>query len=107
LSSRQGGLGGRTAQVGDSAQCAELARRAAAAFGRLDIFVSNAGMGSGKGVSNISDGEWERVMNVNVRACLAITRALLPGFRAQKFGRVITISSNVGAIGRGEAQGSG
>ena len=44
---------------------------------------------------------------VNVRACLAITRALLPGFRAQKFGRVITISSNVGAIGRGEARGSG
>ena len=65
------------------------------------------GVGSGKGVSNISDEEWERVMNVNVRACLAITRALLPGFRAQKFGRVITISSNVGAIGRGEARGSG
>lgn len=48
------------ADVGDSAQCSELAQKVIAWQGRCDIFVSNAGMGSGSGVVHTSNAEWDR-----------------------------------------------
>lgn len=84
------------ADVGDGAQCVELARKMMAWKGRCDIFVSNAGMGQGSGVVQTSDDEWNRTMAVNCMATFILTRELLPHMVAAKFGRVITMSSNVG-----------
>ena len=50
------------------------------------------------------DEEWERVMNVNLRATFALTRELMPGMVERKYGRIVTISSNCALTGI--AQGS-
>ena len=74
--------------VGDSAQCDDLARKAEKAFGQIDVLISNAGMGQGNGIAKTPDEEWERTMNVNARASFCLARALLPGMVERKFGRV-------------------
>ena len=89
------------ADVGDTGQCKELVRRANEAFGRVDILASNAGMGQSNRLLNTTDEEWDRVMNVNARATFALARELLPGMIERKFGRFVTISSNVAVYGHG------
>jgi 3-oxoacyl-[acyl-carrier protein] reductase len=89
------------ADVGDTGQCKELCRRANKSFGRVDILVSNAGIGQPHKIIDTPDEEWDRVMNVNARATFALARELLPGMVQRKFGRFIAISSNIAVYGRG------
>lgn len=89
------------ADVGDIAQCKKLASDAIEAFGKVDILVNNAGIGQPHKMVDTPDEEWERVMNVNARAAFALARELLPGMIQRKFGRFISISSNIAVYGRG------
>ena len=89
------------ADVGDTAQCKCLCDQANNHFGRVDILVSNAGIGQRNKIAETLDEEWDRVMNVNVRASLALARELLPGMVERKFGRFISISSPIAMYGRG------
>ena len=97
--------GGRAAvlaaDVGDTAQCAALVHQAEELFGQVDILVSNAGIGQPHKIVDTPDEEWERVMNVNARATLALARQLLPGMIERQFGRFVSISSNIAVYGRG------
>lgn len=93
------------ADVGDTSQCKQLVRRSIALFGKVDILVSNAGVGQPDDIVDATDEEWDRVMNINARATFALARELLPSMMERKFGRVVTISSNVAAYGRGGASG--
>lgn len=89
------------ADVGDLGDLQRLLDRAHEAFGRVDILVSNAGIGQRQQIVDTPDDEWERVMNVNARATLVLVRALLPGMIARQFGRIVTISSIIAKTGRG------
>ena len=89
------------ADVGEISQCEALVRRTEEAFGRVDILVSNAGMGQPHKIVDTPDEEWERVMNVNARATFALARKLLPGMMERKFGRIVTISSSIALYGTG------
>ena len=80
------------ADVGDTAQCKALVLQAKEAFDRVDILVSNAGIGQPHRIVDTPDEEWERVMNVNARATFALARELLPGMIQRKFGRFVAIS---------------
>ena len=70
-------------------------------FDRVDILVSNAGIGQPHQIIDTPDEEWDRVMNVNARATFALARELLPGMIRRKFGRFVTIASNIAVYGRG------
>ena len=76
-------------------------RQAEAACGRVDILVSNSGTGQPHKIVDTSYEEWDRVMNVNARATFALARKLLPGMMERKFGRFVTISSNIAVYGTG------
>ncbi len=89
------------ADVGDTSQCKELVRRANETFGKVDILASNAGIGQPHKIVDTPDEEWDRVMNVNARATFALARELLPGMIQRKFGRFVSISSNIAVYGRG------
>ncbi|MDT7638481.1 MAG: hypothetical protein QOC83_2769, partial [Pseudonocardiales bacterium] len=65
------------------------------AFGRIDVLVNNSGFGLLGAVEEISDAEAREVFDVNVFGLLGVTRAVLPGMRARRSGRII----NIGSIG--------
>jgi 3-oxoacyl-[acyl-carrier protein] reductase len=66
---------------------------AEAKFGQVDILVTNAG-GPPAGVfENHAWDAWERAVNLTLRSVVELTRAVLPGMRARKWGRIININS--------------
>jgi len=74
-------------------------------FGRLDICVNNAGMtiiGESEQLHEIIDNtsldEWLFSLDRNLTTCFLVTKAVLPAMRAQKYGRIINISSTSGPV---------
>ena len=81
-------------------------RKAAAAFiaekfGKLDILINNAGVGSVDGfvsvVSQTKDEELQRIFATNLFAVVAVTRELLPLIRKSEAGRIVNLSSILGS----------
>ncbi|MFD8996435.1 SDR family oxidoreductase [Streptomyces abikoensis] len=62
-------------------------------FGRLDVLVSNAGLGTISPLDDLRVDEWDRMVDVNVKGVLHGIGAALPVFRAQGTGHFITIAS--------------
>ncbi|HUX71601.1 MAG TPA: oxidoreductase [Cellulomonadaceae bacterium] len=67
-------------------------------FGRIDVLVNNAGIGSAGAVEENSTNQAQMVLNVNVLGVIRMTKAVLPHMRAQGGGRIINISSVLGLI---------
>src|SRR3954451_7598215 len=75
-----------------------LAREARAAFGRVDILVNNAGSNTPQPVEQIEDEVWDRLVELNLGAGMALTRALAPEMRERRWGRIIHIGSIMGFV---------
>jgi NAD(P)-dependent dehydrogenase (short-subunit alcohol dehydrogenase family) len=75
-----------------------LAREARAAFGRVDILVNNAGSNTPQPVEQIQDEVWDRLVELNLGAGMALTRALTPQMRERRWGRIIHIGSIMGFV---------
>jgi 3-oxoacyl-[acyl-carrier protein] reductase len=88
------------ADVADSAAVSAMVARAQQEFGRLDIVVSNAGAGTKVPMHELTDDEYRRVFDINVKGFVALSRAALPAMRAARAGRIIAISSIVGRSGK-------
>jgi NAD(P)-dependent dehydrogenase (short-subunit alcohol dehydrogenase family) len=76
--------------------CAEVVRRAVAAWGRLDILFNNAGVGTmvvGGTVETIDLERWDLAQDVNVRAIYLTSRAAVPAMRAAGGGSIVNTSS--------------
>lgn len=70
-----------------------VAEEAATRFGQVDILVTNAG-GPPAGTFETHAWEaWERAVNLTLRSAVELTRAVLPGMRQRKWGRVINVTS--------------
>ncbi len=66
---------------------------------RVDILVNNAGIHPLHTIEEITVDEWDKVLAVNLRSVFLFCRAVLPGMRKRKFGRIISISSEAGKNG--------
>ncbi|MCU1462855.1 MAG: short-chain dehydrogenase [Acidimicrobiales bacterium] len=62
--------------------------------GRLDAVVNNAGISLGGAFEDVDEADVRRVMETNFFGVLALTRAVLPGMRAQRSGHIVVVSSN-------------
>src|SRR5258705_10408170 len=68
-------------------------------FGRVDIVVNNAGILRDRMIFNMSEEEWDAVINTHLKGTFAVTRAAAPLMREQKWGRFINMTSTSGLIG--------
>ena len=83
--------------VSNSSQVAASIEAAHQAFGHLDILVNAVG-GSPPPVpvEQISEAEWDAVFTLNLRGLFLCTRAVVPGMKAQRWGRIVNVSSLAG-----------
>lgn len=66
-------------------------------FGRIDILVNNAGIpGPVKNLQDITEAEWDEVIDTNVKGVFLFTKQVLPHMLAQKSGNIVNISSGAG-----------
>lgn len=68
-------------------------------FGRLDVLVNNAGIGSQGRVEDITERDWDKVMDVNAKGVFLGTKAAIPEMRRAGGGSIINISSQLGIVG--------
>ena len=73
-----------------------LADAAVAALGKIDILVNNAGANLPQPIDEVRDDDWDRLLELNLTSCMALTRALVPGMKERRWGRIIHISSIMG-----------
>jgi NAD(P)-dependent dehydrogenase (short-subunit alcohol dehydrogenase family) len=83
------------ADVTRRADLERLRDQTLARFGQLDVLVNNAGRGITRNVSELTDADIDDMMTVNVKSVLYGIQAVLPHFKAQQHGHIITISSGL------------
>jgi len=85
--------------LADSAETEALVPRAEEAMSQLDVLVANAGVTKDNLLVQLRDDDWDQVIAVNLSATFRLARAAVRGMMRRRFGRVIAITSVVGATG--------
>jgi 3-oxoacyl-[acyl-carrier protein] reductase len=86
--------------ISSFAEAESVVKKAVDEFGGLDILVNNAGM-NWDGVSwKMSEEQWDRVIEVNLKGYFNFTRQVAPIFKDQKYGKIINITSINGMRGK-------
>jgi 3-oxoacyl-[acyl-carrier protein] reductase len=81
--------------VTSTAQVDALIHSATARLGRIDVLVNNAGLGGETPVADMTDEDWDRVLDVTLTSTFRATRAALRYFREAKHGGVIVNNASV------------
>jgi len=85
--------------LGDAGAVEALPKQAAEAMGGVDILVNNAGITRDGLLMRMSDEDWAQVLDINLTATMRLCRGVLRGMMKARWGRIINISSIVGASG--------
>src|SRR5574341_1412368 len=88
-------IGGRVLDVRDAAQCDALVKE----LGDILILVNNAGITRDNLALRMKDADWDEVLETNLRAVFRLSRAVMRGMMKARWGRIINITSVVGASG--------
>ncbi|MCX7381025.1 MAG: SDR family NAD(P)-dependent oxidoreductase [Alphaproteobacteria bacterium] len=81
------------ADVADHARARTVVQQIAADFGRIDVLVNNAGRGNPKGILDITEEEFDRTIDVNLKSCFNFIQPTVPVMRAGGGGRIVSMSS--------------
>lgn len=88
-----------TCNLGDTTQVEELIPATVDTLGGIDILVNNAGITRDNLAMRMKDEEWDDVIRINLEAAFRLMRASARPMMKNRFGRIITITSVVGATG--------
>jgi NAD(P)-dependent dehydrogenase (short-subunit alcohol dehydrogenase family) len=87
-----------TSDVAAVGSAETIVRRTLDRFGRIDILVNNAALPLTTRFSDITAEEWRRAIEVNLTAPFLLMQAVLPTMKAQRYGRIVNISSTAGRM---------
>jgi 3-oxoacyl-[acyl-carrier protein] reductase len=88
------------ADVSDSAAVTHMVNQIATELGPVDVLVNNAGIALIRTVDELTEADFDRTITLNLKSAFLCTQAVLPHLRAQRWGRIVNISS-------GAARGAG
>jgi 3-oxoacyl-[acyl-carrier protein] reductase len=93
------GLTGKVLDVRDAAQCDELVAAVQKELGDIAILVNNAAVTRDNLALRMKDADWDDVMDTNLKPVFRLSRAVMRGMVKARWGRIINITSVVGAVG--------
>ena len=88
------------ADVSDGRAVADMVAAVERELGPVDVLINNAGLAIIRSIDDLTEEEFDRTISVNLKSAFLCTKAVLPGMRARKWGRIVNISS-------GAARGAG
>jgi len=95
-----GGRGaGRVLDARDPASCDALIEGVQKEFGDILVLVNNAAVVKDNLALRMKDAEWDEVIETNLRSVFRLSRAVMRGMMKARWGRIISITSVVGAVG--------
>ena len=94
-----GGLTGMVLNVRDAAGCDALVESVRKEHGDILILVNNAAITRDNLALRMKDAEWDDVIDTNLKAVFRLSRAVMRGMLKARWGRIINITSVVGALG--------
>ncbi|AFH43053.1 3-oxoacyl-[acyl-carrier-protein] reductase FabG (short chain dehydrogenase SDR family) [Fervidicoccus fontis Kam940] len=68
-------------------------------FGKIDILVNNAGIYPSKPFIEMTESDWDRVLNINLKSMFLFSKAVLPNMMKNSYGRIVNISSIAAIVG--------
>ena len=90
---------GAVLEVNDSEQVESLIKDITDEFGPISVLVNNAGVTEDNLLMRMKPSQWERTLNTNLASVFALTKLCLKGMTKARYGRIINLSSVVGATG--------
>jgi 3-oxoacyl-[acyl-carrier protein] reductase len=90
----------RCVDITDTPKLTDVLEKLAADHGGIGILVNNAGITRDKLMIQMDDADFDKVMNVNLRAAFTATRVAARSMVRNKFGRIVNISSVAGVMGQ-------
>ena len=85
--------------VAKEADCLKAAADVRARWDRIDVLVANAGVQIPGGVLDAGEGQWERILDVNLKGVANCCRAVIPALRENGTGAIVMVSSVNALIG--------
>jgi 2-hydroxycyclohexanecarboxyl-CoA dehydrogenase len=85
--------------VTDSESVTDAVQQAGDTLGPIEILVNNAGWDDLVPFLETDEAFWDRVIEINFKGCLRLTKAVLPGMIEHEWGRVVNIGSDAGRVG--------
>ena len=81
------------ADMSQPEQIRAMARQAEAEFGKVDIVVNNAGIQFVAPIEEFPEAKWDSIIAVNLSSAFHLIKAVVPGMKARRFGRIINVAS--------------
>ena len=85
--------------VANSESVDNAVKTAVARFGGIDVLINNAGIAGQRLFTDITEGEWDEMIDVNLKGCFLTCKAVLPEMIRRKSGVIINVSSMWGICG--------
>jgi len=87
------------ADISQAGEVERLVRTAQEEMGAVDILINNAGIARPQPIEEITEVDWDEVVDANLKSCFLMTQAILPGMRKRQWGRIVNISSVAAQVG--------
>jgi 3-oxoacyl-[acyl-carrier protein] reductase len=87
------------ADVSQAADVKRLVETVERGLGPVEILVNNAGVTRPQRVEDITEQDWDAIIDINLKSAFLVSQAVLPSMRARRWGRIINVSSVAAELG--------